>query len=144
MEKTEEIIKRYYRGETSLKEEKFLKTQYRSGHLKEDPFLSLSYPTHSLPSELKEKIRQGIRQRKRYKLRRIYITVGSIAAIGILLLSLQGIFPSGEVKNLQLSDNIKRERFEDALRVIGNVLEKPSSSPEKVLYEDKNLIIAIE
>ena len=37
MEKTEEIIKRYYRGETSIEEEKFLKAQYRSGHLIEDP-----------------------------------------------------------------------------------------------------------
>lgn len=144
MDKTEEIIKRYYRGETSVEEEKFLKAQYRSGHLKEDPFLSLSYPTHSLPSGLKEKIRQGIRQRKRHSLRRVYLTVGSIAAMGILLFSLQGIFSSGRVKNLQLSDNTKRERFEDALRMIGNALEKPSSSQEKVLYEDKNLIIAIE
>ena len=49
MEKTEEIIKRYYRGETSIEEEKFLKAQYRSGHLKEDPFLSLSYPSLPLP-----------------------------------------------------------------------------------------------
>ena len=79
MEKTEEIIKRYYRGETSIEEEKFLKAQYRSGHLKEDPFLSLSYPSLPLPSELNEKIRQAIRQQKKCALRRIYITVGSIA-----------------------------------------------------------------
>lgn len=144
MDNIKEIIKRYYRGETSMEEEKFLKAQFRAGYLKEDPFLSLSYPETPLPAGLNEKIRLGIRKRKKSSLRRIYITVGSIAAAGILLISLKGGLSVTETNSLQLSDNTKRARFEDALRVIGNVLENPASSKEKILYEDKNLIIAIE
>ena len=39
---------------------------------------------------------------------------------------------------------MKRERFEDAMRIIGQVLDEKPADTQKVLYEDNRLIIAIE
>lgn len=45
---------------------------------------------------------------------------------------------------MSLSDHLKKERFENALRVIGEVLEEKTPITQKILYEDNQLIIIIE
>lgn len=141
MNDIQEILKRYYKGETTLAEEKFLKQEYRLGHLPEDPFLSVHPVRETLPAGLYTGIKQKIQNRKRRYLRQIYWTTGSIAATLILILFIKGSFQQPLHSDLQLSDNMKRERFEDALRTIGHALEEKN---EQVLYENNHLIITIE
>lgn len=144
MNTIKDILKRYYRGETSLAEERFLKEEYRSGHLPEDPFLAFDAKEEPLPDELISKIRSGFSTRRQKHLRQIGVTIGSIAATALLILFLKGVFTSPVSPNLQLTDSMKRERFENALQTIGSVLDDKASSQEKILYEDNHLIIAIE
>lgn len=143
MKDLQEIRKRYYRAETTLEEEAELKEMYQNGLLPEDPALSLR-PLSRMPEGLEERIRAGIRERKRKKLRQIGYTTAGIAATLILILTLRIPLISAHSKQLQLSDNIKRERFEEALRTIGEVLKEKTPSQERILYEDKDVIIAIE
>lgn len=144
MNTVEDILKRYYRGETSLAEERFLKEKYRSGHLPEDLFLAFDVKEEPLPDELVSRIRSDFGRRRQKHLRQVGVTIGSIAATAILVLFLKGVFTSPVSPDLRLTDSLKRERFENALQVIGNVLDDKASSREKILYEDNHLIIAIE
>lgn len=57
---------------------------------------------------------------------------------------IQETFTTTPRPGIQLSDNLKKERFENALRVLGNALEDEKTPVQRVLYEDHNLIIAIE
>ena len=62
----------------------------------------------------------------------------------VLILSFRETFTTTPRPGIQLSDNLKKERFENALRVLGNALEDEKTPVQRVLYEDHNLIIAIE
>lgn len=72
------------------------------------------------------------------------MVTGSVAALFILFFSLRELLPASQYAPLQLSDNLKKERFENALRVIGSALEEKKFPAQKILYEDHNLIIAVE
>ena len=89
----EEVLKRYYKGETTLAEERELRSAWQRGELPGEPILT---------------------------------------------------FTTTPRPGIQLSDNLKKERFENALRVLGNALEDEKTPVQRVLYEDHNLIIAIE
>lgn len=145
MEDKDEIVKRYYQGESSLDEERKLKHAFRNGDLREEPMLAFQDETLSIPESLTLQIRQNLSKRQTKRLRSRCLLAGSAAAFLVLIISLRGLIPSTTDKtDLQLSDNLKKERFEDALRMIGNVLEEQTVPIEKVLYEDHKLIIAIE
>ena len=143
MDNIQDILKRYYRGETTLAEERYLKEEYRRGHLPEDPALSMKPVKELLPEGLYANIQQGICKRQQKHFRQLYLTAGSIAAMLILIIFIKGSFQPAFQSDLQVTDNMKRERFENALRTIGNILEEDHPN-EKVLYEDHKLIIAIE
>ena len=93
---------------------------------------------------LNEKLQRYIRQKRQRKIRQLWITAGSIAAMAVLILSFRETFTTTPRPGIQLSDNLKKERFENALRVLGNALEDEKTPVQRVLYEDHNLIIAIE
>lgn len=137
-----EILRRYYRGETTVEEERMLRAAYRSGALPDDPILAFGQKTAELPTGLEAGIRSSIRRRQHPR-RLLWLTAAGIAATLVLILSVRSLLP-GAHPRLQLSDNLKKERFEEALRVIGNVLEEKQAPAQKVLYEDNKLIIAIE
>ena len=129
----EEVLKRYYKGETTLAEERELRSAWQRGELPGEPILGLRGPME-IPEGLNEK----------RKIRQLWITAGSIAAMAVLILSFRETFTTTPRPGIQLSDNLKKERFENALRVLGNALEDEKTPVQRVLYEDHNLIIAIE
>ena len=131
----EEVLKRYYKGETTLAEERELRSAWQRGELPGEPILGLRGPME-IPEGLNEKLQRYIRQ--------LWITAGSIAAMAVLILSFRETFTTTPRPGIQLSDNLKKERFENALRVLGNALEDEKTPVQRVLYEDHNLIIAIE
>lgn len=137
-----EILKRYYRGETTVEEERTLRAAYRSGALPDDPVLAFGQNVAELPAGLEANIRTSIRRRRQPR-RLVWLTASGIAAMFVLILSVRSLLPDPPSR-LQLSDNLKKERFEQALRVIGNVLEEKQPPVQKVLYEDNKLIIAVE
>ena len=86
MDNIQDILKRYYRGETTLAEERYLKEEFRRGHLAEEPALSTGPVQEILPEGLYAGIRQGIRKRRQKHFRQLYLTAGSIAAMLILII----------------------------------------------------------
>lgn len=140
--KYDHILERYYRGETTLEEERMLKAAFRRGELPDDPALAFQEQQVSLPASVTQGIQSAIHRKSSRTLRNRLIRAGAIAALLILIISLRGLLPHPQ-EYLQLSDNMKKERFEGALRMIGKVLEEKAPE-QKVLYEDNNLIIAIE
>lgn len=144
MEDKNEILKRYYRGESTLEEERLLKEAYRQKELPDDPMLAFNQSETVIPPELPDMIRQNIHANQQRRTGVLRVILGSIAASLILIVSLRSLIQDNNPHQVQLSDNLKKERFEDALRVIGNVLEEEKPDVQKVLYEDHNLIIAIE
>ena len=130
----EEVLKRYYKGETTLAEERELRSAWQRGELPGEPILGLRGPMEQ----------RYIRQKRQRKIRQLWITAGSIAAMAVLILSFRETFTTTPRPGIQLSDNLKKERFENALRVLGNALEDEKTPVQRVLYEDHNLIIAIE
>lgn len=135
------LQQRYYRGETSLTEEQQLRQAYRQGLLPNDPALCFGQKTETCPPEVLSAFHAKRKQNQPVSFRRIRTTVAGIAAILLLFLSLSALF---ETPVPALPDQLKRERFEEALRTIGQVLEEKPLRPEKIIYEDKQLIIAIE
>lgn len=144
MDKQEKIIERYYRGESSIEEERRLRKTWREGLLPDDPILGVGDLKSELPIGLIENIQSSIRQKRKKHHHKIYMTVASIAALAILIIMLRVFLPHKSGEGLQLSDNLKIERFEEALRVIGNVLEEKTITNEKILYEDNSMIIVSE
>ncbi|MEG0795320.1 MAG: hypothetical protein RR397_02245 [Odoribacter sp.] len=144
MENQKEILKRYYRGETTLQEEQSLREARRRGELPEEAVLDFRGTEAGLPESLTTSIRHRIRKSERRRIVYRWIAGGSVAAVFVLIISLRGLLPVAEDEGLSVSDHLKKERFENALQVIGNVLEGRIARPQKVLYEDHHLIIAIE
>lgn len=144
MEPTENKLARYYRGESSLKDEQELKAAYRKGELPSEPALAYRGDTTPCPEELLNSIRQRIEKRKNYRSRRIFRLTGGIAATLLLIVSLRIFLPAPVPTSMKLSEQTQRERFEDALQVIADVLNEKTPGSEKIIYEDKSLIIAIE
>lgn len=144
MEDKNEILKRYYRGESTLEEERLLKEAYRQKELPDEPMLAFNQPQTVIPPEVLGKIRQNIRVNQQRRTGVLRVILGSIAASLILIVSFRSLIRENSPHQVQLSDNLKKERFEDALRVIGAVLEEEKPDVQKVLYEDHKLIIAVE
>lgn len=142
MKNKDEVLERYYRGETTVDEERQLRGLFDRGELPEEPMLAFGQRSRQLPAGLEATIRGEIHHRHSLRIQHLGIIVGGVAATLILLLSLRSFLP--QPKYLQLSDNIKKERFENALRTIGNVLEEKTPPVQKVIYEDSKLIISIE
>ena len=67
MEPTENKLARYYRGESSLKDEQELKAAYRKGELPSEPALAYRGDTTPCPEELLNSIRQRIEKRKNHR-----------------------------------------------------------------------------
>ena len=128
----EEVLKRYYKGETTLAEERELRSAWQRGELPGEPILGLRGPME-IPEGLNEKLQRNIRQKRQRKIRQLWITAGSIAAMAVLILSFRETFTT-----------TPRPGIENALRVLGNALEDEKTPVQRVLYEDHNLIIAIE
>ncbi len=144
MEPIENKLARYYRGESSLEDEQALKNAYRKGELPSEPALSYGGDTAPCPEEVFQAIRHGIGKRKTRHSRRIFQIAGGIAATLLLIIGLRAFLPAPSSTEIQLSEQVQRERFEDALRVIANVLNEQITGKEKIVYEDNDLIIAIE
>lgn len=140
----QELLKRYYRGETNLEEERQLKKLYRKGELADDPILAFKGQNAKFPADLTENFRLKIQKEQKQTYRNRWAIGIGIAASLILIVSLRNFIPINENSNLQLSNNLKKERFENALRTIGSVLEEGKTDPQQVLYEDNKLIITIE
>lgn len=135
------LQQRYYRGETTLTEEQQLRQAYRQGLLSDDPALCLDQQRASCPPEVLRNFQAKQKQNRLVRFRRIRMTVAGIAALFLLLLSLPALFQTSVPS---VPDHLKRERFEEALRTIGQVLEEKTLRSEKVIYEDNQIIIAIE
>lgn len=144
MKPTENKLARYYRGESSLKDEQSLKNAYRKGELPSEPALSYRGDTTPCPEEVLQAIRHSIGKRKARHSRRIFQIAGGIAATLLLIIGLRAFLPAPPPAGIKLSEQVQRERFEDALRVIANVLNEQITGKEKIVYEDNDLIIAIE
>lgn len=140
----QELLKRYYRGETNLEEERQLKNLYRKGRLADEPMLAFKGQTAKLPPDLTGNFQLRIQKEQKQTFRNRWAIGIGVAASLILIISLRNFIPVYENSNLQLSNNLKKERFENALRTIGNVLEEKKTDPQQVLYEDNKLIITIE
>ena len=89
-----------------------------TGRLPGEPILGLRGPME-IPEGLNEKLQRYIRQKRQRKIRQLWITAGSIAAMAVLILSFRETFTTTPRPGIQLSDNLKKERFENALRVLG-------------------------
>lgn len=144
MDKLNEILERYYRGETTVEEERQLREASRLGELPDDPMPAYQGRKTDMPAGLLDHIQRDIHTRANHRRHNLRIALCSTAAILILIICLRGMLPQSSVDNIRLSDNMKKERFENALRVIGHVLEENTPPVQKVLYEDNKLIIAIE
>ncbi len=142
MNTSEESIKRYYRGKSSLEEERDLKEKYRKGLLPEDPALGFGQNRISLPEELMDKLHTQIHQKNKNRQYRFWYTISSAAALFILIIFFKNLWPAAS--HLQLSENDQRRRFEEALQIVGRVLEEQPTESEKILYEDTHLIITTE
>lgn len=142
MKQNESILERYYRGETNLEDERQLKQAYRNGDLQDDPALAYANGLADLPPGLEERIRNSIRKRQQARHRKTWVMISGIAATLILIISVRGFWPGQS--NLYLSDSLKKTRLEEALRVIGQVLEEDTRPTEQVLYEDERIIIVRE
>lgn len=142
MKNNDEVLERYYRGETTVDEERLLRRLFEGGELPDEPVLAFRQRSRELPAGLEAKIRGEIHRRRSLRMQHWSLIVGGVAASLILILSLRSFLP--QPAYLQLSDNIKKERFENALRTIGNVLEEKTPPVQKVIYEDNKLIISIE
>ncbi len=140
----QELLKRYYRGETTLEEERQLKNLYQKGKLRDEPILAFKGQATKIPEDLTEKFRLKIQKEQKQTYRNRWAIGIGIAASLILIISLRNLIPVQENSSLQLSNNLKKERFEDALRTIGSVLEEKKTDLKQVLYEDNKLIITIE
>lgn len=138
----EEIVERYYRGETTIAEERALKKIYQQGGLKEEPMLSYRGEEMEIPSQLTREIQTCIHRRAQFRLRQRILALSSVAALFGFIFFLRAFMPRQEA--IPLSDNLKKERFEDALRTIGNVIDEKTPPVQRVLYEDNRLIIAVE
>ena len=57
----EEVLKRYYKGETTLAEERELRSAWQRGELPGEPILGLRDPME-IPEGLNEKLQRNIRQ----------------------------------------------------------------------------------
>lgn len=143
-DKKNEILKRYYQGKTTLEEERLLKAAFRKGEFSQELVLAYQNQVHELPTNLAEKIKNNIHQKKNRHLNYQWITIISTAAILVLIISLCSLLPNTSKPSMSLSDHLKKERFENALRVIGEVLEEKTPITQKILYEDNQLIIIIE
>lgn len=140
----EDILKRYYEGESTLEEERWLKESFHKGELKEEPVLAYQHIAKEMPDELPGEIQARIHRKAVHSLRYRRLLVTGIAATFVLLISLRGFIFSPEVPPVPLSDHLKKERFEDALRIIGQALEEKQPPVQKVLYEDSKFIICVE
>lgn len=141
MKEIEDIVKRYYQGESTLAEERFLKEKFAQGELKDEAILAFQ-GQEQMPEEVITRIQTRIRQKKTQRhAPYAYWGIG-IAATVILIIFLRGFL--SQPAPLPLSDNLKKERFEDALRIIGQVLEEPIPKKQEILYEDNKFIISIE
>ncbi len=140
------LLKRYYQGDTSLDEEKQLRAMFKQGHFQDEKLLSIDNREIQIPPQTEAKIRQALQKRchRKVRIHNLYTLAGSIAAIAILIFTIRGFLPSADTSQIILTDNMKKERFEDALRIIGNVLDEKHPPIQQVLYEDNKLIIAIE
>lgn len=138
----EEIVERYYRGETTIAEERALKKIYQQGGLKEEPMLSYRGEEMEIPSQLTREIQTCIHRKSQFRLRQRILALSSVAALFGFIFFLRAFMPRQEA--IPLSDNLKKERFEDALRTIGNVIDEKTPPVQRVLYEDNRLIIAVE
>ena len=69
----EEVLKRYYKGETTLAEERELKSAWQRGELPGEPILGLRGPME-IPEGLNEKLQRYIRQKRQRKIRQLWIT----------------------------------------------------------------------
>lgn len=143
-EQEHNILKRYYQGETTLEEERILKASFRTGNFPDDPILAFQAKKEELPVGLTEKIQTHIHYQRNHRIHSYWVTASSIAAILVLIFSIRSLMPHPTNSCLQLSDNLKKERFENALRVLGSALEETPSIPQRVIYEDNKLIIEIE
>lgn len=138
----EKIVERYYRGETTIAEERALKKIYQQGGLKEEPMLSYRGEEMEIPSQLTREIQTCIHRKSQFRLRQRILALSSVAALFGFIFFLRAFMPRQEA--IPLSDNLKKERFEDALRTIGNVIDEKTPPVQRVLYEDNRLIIAVE
>lgn len=143
MEPIKNKLAKYYRGESSLEDEQSLKAAYRKGELPSEPALAYRGDATPCPAELLNHIRCHIEERQSRPFRHILPIAGGIAASLLLIVSLRVFLPAQDTP-IKLSEQTQRERFEDALRVIANVINEKTTGNEKIVYEDKNLIIAIE
>ncbi len=139
----DDVLKRYYAGETSIEEERMLKDLYRKGELLSDPVFAYGKEVE-LPKGLAGRINAGIHQRSKRRLYRKYLAASSVVACIILTVVAGRLLPGSSASSIYLSDRTKMERFEEAMRVIGNVLEEKTATGEKVLYEDQNFVIVME
>lgn len=144
MEPIKNKLARYYRGESSLEDEQSLRSAYQKGELPSEPALGYRGDTTPCPPEVLHNIRYSIEKRRNCYTRRILKLSGGIAATLLLIVSLRIFLPTPASVGIKLSEQTQRERFEDALQVIANILNEQTSNNEKIVYEDKNLIIAIE
>lgn len=63
-DKKNEILKRYYQGKTTLEEERLLKAAFRKGEFSQELVLAYQNQVHELPTNLAEKIKNNIHQKK--------------------------------------------------------------------------------
>lgn len=138
-----DILKRYYRGETSIREERLLKEEFGQGNLPHEPALAYQGEKEEFPEMLLEQIQEKIQRRKSRENHRIWYCAGGIAAALVMIISIKTFLPSAPDQETVLADHVKQERFEDALRIIGDALQEKNTE-EKILYEDNNIIIALE
>ena len=123
----EEVLKRYYKGETTLAEERELRSAWQRGELPGEPILGLRDPME-IPEGLNEKLQRNIRQKRQRKIRQLWITAGSIAAMAVLILSFRETFTTTPRPGIQLSDNLKKERFENGGKLVLTMGNKPNKT----------------
>jgi len=144
-EKKEEILKRFYRGETTVEEERLLKKHARDkGTFQETPLLAWTSEEISMPEEVLQNIQTAVHRKAVRTSRYRNLIITSLAASLLLFISIRSLLSPTPSIGVSLSDRLKKERFEDALRIIGQVLEEEKAPVQQILYEDNKLIIAVE
>ena len=142
MEEIKNSLERYYQGVSTLAEEQVLKEQYRNGNLSEEQIFSFRGKHPELSIDLQLRITTAIHHKKRVKLRRHLLRVTSIAALLILSFFIREFVSPPTLT--PISDQQKKECFEDALLTIGRLLNETSCKEQNVIYEDDYITIFVK
>lgn len=145
-EQLQELLDRYYKGETNLQEEKFLRTELQNNEnfSDESDVFAFFENENFVPENLEDVIFEGIESRdlQRKKIRLRIIQFVSVAASVLIFLS----FYFWETENSSKRELSQDEKFmvlEQALAQVSYSLQPEEDDDLLVIFQDENFEIVM-